>query len=211
MAVRGILYLHDVSQTAERWKTRRSSLSLLAQLCGENALDKVALVSTRWETVHPDIVEERIHSLGELSIHGGLWAPIIGGGASVHHLRPVFNRDVPASQQSPLAKQDCWDPWRIISLFLSDNEAGRRPLLVQDELVNRNLPFERTAAGRTLGIVPRGIFGDVGGSAREHRLEGGGDNNAASAGIESRHSSHAVTSANVLKLWIRRTLRLSST
>ncbi|TEB29551.1 hypothetical protein FA13DRAFT_1775481 [Coprinellus micaceus] len=173
MAVRGILYLHDVSQTAERRKTRRSNLSLLSQLCGENALDKVALVSTRWETVHPDIFEERLRSLVGLSLGGGLWAPMVTGGTSVHHLRPAFNHDVSASLQHPLAMQEAWDPWRIIAPFLTDLEASRRPLLVQDELVNRNLPFERTAVGRTLGTVPKGIFSDVGGSAREHRLEGG--------------------------------------
>lgn len=212
MVVRGILYLHDVSQIAECWKARRSNLNLLAHLCGEKALNKVALVSTRWEKVHPDIIDERLRSLGELSLGGGLWAPMISGGASMHHLRPVFGRDIPSSQQSPVVMQEAWDPWRIISPFFNDGDAGRCPLLVQDEMVNRNLPFERTAVSRILGMAPKSIFSDVGGSGWDRRFEGGGNMNAGRTSVESQLLPRAVASANGLKTWIRRMVRyLNST
>ncbi|THU87669.1 hypothetical protein K435DRAFT_594871, partial [Dendrothele bispora CBS 962.96] len=63
MVLAGVIYLHDISQ--DRFTdTAKRNLNMLNHLCGEASLEKVVLVSTKWERFYdfqvPDAREREL-------------------------------------------------------------------------------------------------------------------------------------------------------
>jgi hypothetical protein len=137
MLVGGVLYIHDI--------TREGSMSrsptIFSKLCGEDAMDQVAIVTTKWDRLSdPNEGEVKLEELT-----ADLWSTMINCGARVVRLRPSGHD----SSRFPMH----WAPWDIVYQLVIAAEARRveyRILHIQDEIVNQRLPLPNTDAGREL-------------------------------------------------------------
>ena len=103
------------------------SLRMFGELCGDQALKKVVLVTTVWDkVVGPGIGEERERALSE-----GHWKEMIQRGASVAR----FHNTTASA-------------WRIIDGILRQDQS--EVLLLQEELVDLNKRLNETKAGKLL-------------------------------------------------------------
>jgi len=129
MPIGGVLYLHDIS--LKRFTgTARRNLEMFRRLCGEDALGKVVFVTTGWQTDALDDRERR-----EEQLKSSHWKPMIDEGANTR-------RFVGTGDSS----------WEILKIFLehADSLAGMDSLLIQQEVVDRQLPVPDTEAGKAL-------------------------------------------------------------
>jgi hypothetical protein len=132
MHIGGVLYLHDVS--LKRFTgTARRNLQMFRRLCGEDALKKVVFVTTSWQMDAPEDCERR-----EEQLKSSHWKPMIDKGAYVR--RFLGTRD---------------SAWEILKIFLqrADHQADISRLLIQQEVVDRRLPFPDTEAGKALSLI----------------------------------------------------------
>ncbi|KIM39589.1 hypothetical protein M413DRAFT_29297 [Hebeloma cylindrosporum] len=129
--VGGVLYLHDI--TIKRFTSTASNhLNLLSGLCGEDCMKKTVLVITNWDSV---TIDESSKLRREKDMKEKHWKPIIQQGATVH--RFLRNRD---------------SAWAIIDMLLKSDDL-QKPLLLQTELVDRNIAFPDTTVGRKAHFV----------------------------------------------------------
>jgi hypothetical protein len=63
MKLAGIIYLHEISQS--RFEISRMSLVMLNKLCGNDALSKVILVTTKWGDISADVGQRREQQLAD--------------------------------------------------------------------------------------------------------------------------------------------------
>lgn len=77
MKLGGVIYLHEISQTRMLGTTRRN-LNMFRKLCGEEALSRVILGTTKWADVLSDIGEQR-----EKQLSDKFWKEMIGFGSVV--------------------------------------------------------------------------------------------------------------------------------
>ncbi|GLB39681.1 putative 50S ribosome-binding GTPase [Lyophyllum shimeji] len=79
--VGGVIYLHDISQ--DRFSgTARRSLEVFNHLCGDAALSKVILGTTKWSRISADDGKRREEEL--IRVH---WVTMIGKGSAVHRFQ----------------------------------------------------------------------------------------------------------------------------
>ncbi|TEB29549.1 hypothetical protein FA13DRAFT_650364 [Coprinellus micaceus] len=120
----------------------RAPSDMLFNLCGPDRLDRVFFVTTKWDRI-PDAFADAARRGGESD------PAFVDGGASLHHLRP--SGPIDTATKRILESINAHDPWEIVHAVLSSMEnwgGGHQPLLIQDELVNKNLPWKETTAGQ---------------------------------------------------------------
>ena len=138
MTVGAILYLHDISRD-DFSQPLKLDLSLMSSLCGDEAMAKVAFITTKWDRLR-DVREgqDRVTILkDECWVHG------LRNGASVFHL----------NQDGSAAYGEHDGPWDIVRRLLEKtalDNSHQKPLQIQDEVVNRGHPLQDTSAGQVL-------------------------------------------------------------
>jgi hypothetical protein len=139
MLVGGVLYLHDI--TKDGWTgTSKSNLSLFTKICGEDAMNQVILLTTKWRNVPHAQEGGAVGRSDELKLH---WAKLIKRGALVRHLQPP-------NTELRLAGEAVNDPWDLIEQIVVGMEARKLALLLQQELVEDNRFLGESQAGREL-------------------------------------------------------------
>ena len=102
------------------------NLRMFGELCGDQAVKKVVLVTTMWDIVQRDIGVRRENELFEK-----FWKTMINYGASTAR----FSNSADSA-------------WKIIDLILKQHST--EVLLLQEELVDLKRPLFETQAGKTL-------------------------------------------------------------
>lgn len=109
-------------------------ISMLSQLCGKDAMDLVAIVTTKWgrHNEPESQIEGLMDQVDELS--KGSWSDMLSQGASIFHALPNGKSGPP------------WEvhrtPWDIVHqmILLSNSRSGPRTLNIQHE---KKLDFRR--------------------------------------------------------------------
>ena len=144
MLVGGVLYLHDITATASEGSMVKS-LNIFSKLCGEDSMDQVAIVTTKWDRLSDRTVGD--DTANELRTR--LWKNLLAAGAQVAHLQPNNS----STQISPLHRK----PWDIVHqlILTADTRAVKgRILRIQDEIVNDRLHLPETDAGSSSPWTP---------------------------------------------------------
>ena len=102
------------------------NLRMFGELCGDQAVKKVVLVTTMWDKVKQDT-----GVLREKELIANFWKKMIDYGASTARF-----------------KNDTNSAWKFIDFILEKNEI--EALLLQEELVDFKLALHETQAGKTL-------------------------------------------------------------
>jgi len=129
MVLGGVIYLHDISQ--DRFSgTARRNLEMFNRLCGDAALDKVVLGTTKWARLSESDGSRREAELKE--VH---WKSMLDKGSRVRR----FVGD----------KSSAWD---IVSVFLKRASERRKEiaLQIQDEMAVKRKIIPETNAGKEL-------------------------------------------------------------
>ncbi|KAJ8689304.1 hypothetical protein PTI98_013338 [Pleurotus ostreatus] len=119
----GILYLHRISDNRMAG-TPIKNLNMFKQLCGQDALDNVILMTTMWTEVAEGVGESR-----ESELRRNYWKPMIVGGSSTTRFDGTHLR-----------------AWEIIDAL----GTGPKPLLIQTEMVDEGKTLPETSAGAVL-------------------------------------------------------------
>jgi hypothetical protein len=133
MILSGVLYIHNIAQQRSDVVSSKMNLEMFESLVGigrKEALPAIALVSTHWDVIREDVGRRREEELKKT-----FWKDAIKHGASVHR----------AHGEST--------PRTIIEhiLSLSMNRAGEETsMLIQEELVDKEIPILLTEAGQRL-------------------------------------------------------------
>ena len=122
----GIIYLQRITDNRIVSTPCQRNLRMLEELCGDQALKKVVLVTTIWDKVQPDTGVRREKELFE-----SLWKMMIDHGA----LTARFTNSADSA-------------WNIIDSILKCQETDVLPL--QEELVDLERALSETQAGKTL-------------------------------------------------------------
>ncbi|RXW17097.1 hypothetical protein EST38_g8749 [Candolleomyces aberdarensis] len=135
MVLGGVIYLHDISQ--DRFSgTARRNLEMFNHLCGDSALDKVVLVTSKWGRAFGRNFEKRE---GELTTNH--WKTMLEGHARVERL---------------VAGEEDASAWGVVRSILDRVEtraiqqSRSEALQIQKELVNRRKFLPQTHAAREL-------------------------------------------------------------
>ena len=121
----GIVYLHRITDNRMAGTPHRNQ-RMFAQLCGDQGLKKVILVTTMWDEVKKSTGANREH---ELRLH--YWKVMMDKGASVARFQNTRET-----------------AWEIIDTIVQESSAD--VLLIQEELVDRKLRLKETKAGIAL-------------------------------------------------------------
>ncbi|EAU89210.1 hypothetical protein CC1G_08617 [Coprinopsis cinerea okayama7 len=139
MTVRGVIYVHDMSESRITGSMRRY-LWTLEKLCGEEMFGKLVIVTSKWDSVRPresqghlspsQVGEERVEVFKMRA-----WNELINGGAIVRNFHP-------ANQAQAL---------EIVKLVLT-NRSGVEdvPLAVQREIIVEGRELRQTSAAKGL-------------------------------------------------------------
>ncbi|TDL13236.1 hypothetical protein BD410DRAFT_823264 [Rickenella mellea] len=127
-ALSGIIYVHRISDVKMGGMSRRN-FSLFRKLCGDNAMKNVAIVTTRWDCVQPDVGKSREL---ELTNNDAFFKPVLDLGAKMMRHQP----------QTPDGTQ------AILRRLIKNQPVA---LQIQEELVDRQLHLSQTMAGAELG------------------------------------------------------------
>ena len=124
----GIVYLHDISLPRMLGSTLKN-LDVFQKLCGEDALKRVVLCTTKWSDIYEEDGERRTEQLKDI-----YWKEMIKGGSTVHKFKH--------SQKSA---------WDVIAPIIEQHRNGKMDALqIQEELVNEMKLIPDTEAGRQL-------------------------------------------------------------
>lgn len=107
--------------------TPLKNLRVFQKLCGRDALDRVYLTTTMWDEVDEDVAERRLHQL-----RTEYWKTMTNQGAKI----ACFRNDDDSAK-------------RLIRDILVE-EYIRKPVLLQDEMVELKMELRETAAGQQL-------------------------------------------------------------
>lgn len=118
----GIVYLHKITDNRMAGTPHRN-LRMFGQLCGDQAVKKVILVTTMWDEIKTWAGAQREH---DLRIH--YWRGMIEKGALVARFRNTRQT-----------------AWKIIDMIIQEPTA--EVLLLQEELVDLKLRLNETKAG----------------------------------------------------------------
>ncbi|KAJ3513209.1 hypothetical protein NLJ89_g3077 [Agrocybe chaxingu] len=120
----GLLYLHRISDNRMAGTPLRL-LNTFKQICGDEVLKYVLLVTTMW-----DDVEQEVGCARESDLCKKYWKTMIAQGSRTVRFH-----------------NSCASAWDILSQF---DDAPRQILRLQHELVDQGLPLSETAAGKSL-------------------------------------------------------------
>ncbi|SPJ82037.1 uncharacterized protein FTOL_09442 [Fusarium torulosum] len=126
----GIIYLHRISDVRMQGSARRN-LVTFRELCGEDALKRVILASTMWDTTREEVAVMREQELKETD---HFWGWMLSQGSSCHR----YNNTAESARQI------------VLSL------TGRGPQFVTDlqtQMVDKGLSLDETTAGRNLNTA----------------------------------------------------------
>ena len=146
MKVAGVIYLHEISQSRMHG-TSRKNLAMFSRLCGDSALDKVVLATTKWNKV-----VEKEGTKRELDLRCIFWKKMISRGSTVFRFTGTH--------------ESAWD---IVNHILQPRSLPPS-LLIQRELVDLQKLLPETAAGRYLREALEHLLEKQKGMTR--RLEG---------------------------------------
>ena len=121
----GIIYLHRITDNRMAGTPHRN-LRMFGELCGDQAVKKVVLITTMWDKVQQDTGVRR-----EKELFDNYWKTMIDFGASTAR----FSNSADSA-------------WKIIDLILKQHET--EVLLLQEELVDLKRALNETQAGKTL-------------------------------------------------------------
>ena len=121
----GIIYLHRITDNRMAGTPHRN-LRMFGELCGDQAVKKVVLVTTMWDRVQQDTGARREKELSE-----NYWKTMINLGASTAR----FSNSADSA-------------WKIVDVILKQHEA--EVLLLQEEIVDLKRSLNETQAGKTL-------------------------------------------------------------
>ncbi|KAG2008109.1 TKL/TKL-ccin protein kinase [Coprinopsis cinerea AmutBmut pab1-1] len=137
----GVIYIHDI--TVDRFEsTAQRNLSLFKELCGMEAFDQVAIITSKWERLVDE--DKEIARRRESELQRSWWRDMIQRGARVHSFR----------------RAGC-TPARDAVLSLLHQFEDRRDVVklkIQQELVDWNQTLPQTGAGRQLRYSLREII-----------------------------------------------------
>ncbi|KAI0907001.1 P-loop containing nucleoside triphosphate hydrolase protein [Ustulina deusta] len=137
ISVNGILYLHRISDTRIGSSTRRN-LEMMRALCGEDAFENVAVVTTMWDFGHSEIELAKQRSR-EQELRDIYLCDMIGKGCQiVRHDRCQTLSERRTSAKDILA--------RMVELW-KDTQVT---LQIQHEMVDLNMTLKETSAGKVL-------------------------------------------------------------
>lgn len=145
MMLGGVIYLHDISQDRFSGIARRN-LNMFSHLCGEAALDKVVLVTSKWSRQGDRDFGRREKELKEVHWKGMLNGQAEGGGgASVMRLE---------------GQSEGASAWAVVTHILKqlDHRLGKeslekdlaKVLQIQEELVRKKKSVPQTEAAKEL-------------------------------------------------------------
>jgi hypothetical protein len=81
----GIIYLHRISDNRVPASALKNIRTLEA-MCGVSAMRNVALVTTMWNEVQPDVAQRR-----EACLFEEFWSQMLSNGARAHRFKDSFN------------------------------------------------------------------------------------------------------------------------
>ena len=125
----GLLYLHRISDVRLAGTPLRS-LAVFKDLCGDDNLKNIILVTTMWDEVD----SQSVGCKREEELLSSFWKDMILLGSRTCRFLGTHE-----------------SAWEIINrLDLEGSRQGRAPLQIQREMVDRGLPFHETTAAKTL-------------------------------------------------------------
>ncbi|EAU89090.2 hypothetical protein CC1G_08498 [Coprinopsis cinerea okayama7 len=137
MTVRGVIFMHDITEVRLRGTMQRC-LKTFEKLCGQDAYQKVIIVTSKWDSVTPceseahlspaAVGEKRVQDLKEKA-----WNELTSGGAIVYNFTP-------ADREKAL---------EVVKLVLM-NRAKDSALAAQREVVDRQREVYQIGAAKTL-------------------------------------------------------------
>lgn len=122
----GILYLHRISDNRMAG-TPLKNLDMFQKLCGEDAFEKVILITTMWQEVDQDIEVRR-----EAELKRNYWAEMISRGSRTARFRNM--------------QQSAWDILNLLAIPRFEE----RWIQIQHELVDLKKELPATKAGQRL-------------------------------------------------------------
>ncbi|KAL4065615.1 P-loop containing nucleoside triphosphate hydrolase protein [Scleroderma yunnanense] len=142
----GLLYFHRISDNRVAGTPLRN-LNMFKELCGRDNFKNVVLVTTMWSEVLEDVGLQR-----EEELQNDFWKAMIQLGSTTHRFH--------------LTEESAWEIIDTISVSLPEE---RRPLLIQQEMVDENKPLHKTSAGKTVLRSITDIFSGVKGFFRRSK------------------------------------------
>ncbi|KAL4078024.1 P-loop containing nucleoside triphosphate hydrolase protein [Scleroderma citrinum] len=142
----GLLYFHRISDNRVAGTPLRN-LNMFKELCGRDNFKNVVLVTTMWSEVLEDVGLQR-----EEELQNDFWKAMINLGSTTHRFH--------------LTEESAWEIINAISVSLPEE---RRPLLIQQEMVDENKPLHKTSAGKTVLRSITDIFSGVKGFFRRSK------------------------------------------
>ncbi|KAG6374159.1 P-loop containing nucleoside triphosphate hydrolase protein [Boletus reticuloceps] len=128
----GLLYLHRISDNRVAGASRRD-LAVFKDLCGKVNMKNVVLVTTMW-----DVEDESVGSEREGQLFSVFWKDMIRLGSRTCRFQGTLE-----------------SAWEIIDCLDLERPGQRRtPLQIQQEMVDRGLPFHETLAAKALDRRP---------------------------------------------------------
>jgi len=121
----GIIYLHPITHTRMEGSAMKN-LRMFQKLCGQEVLENVLLTTTQWSNVNPVEGQAREENLRD----EGLWGGLIGKGAMLQRFH--------GTRESGL---------ELIHKLMSNT---RKPLDIQDQIVEQRMTLLETEAGKFL-------------------------------------------------------------
>ena len=125
----GIIYLHRITDNRMGGSPHRN-LRMFGELCGDQAVKKVVLVTTMWDKGHTTYLQQ-VHNQRENELFERYWKTMIDYGAST-------GRFLNSAESA----------WNIIDPIFKQHET--EVLLLQEELVDLGRALSETQAGKTL-------------------------------------------------------------
>ncbi|PPQ96072.1 hypothetical protein CVT26_004704 [Gymnopilus dilepis] len=136
----GVIYLHDVS--LDRFTgTAQRNLDIFQALCGDDALCKVVIGTTKWDRIKPEVAKRH-----EDELRQDHWKALIKQGAQVVSFK---NQNDPESARQFVIK---------LSALFKKRNLEETYLQIQKELAVQNKRIPETAAGQTLRNTLKEIF-----------------------------------------------------
>ncbi|KAL4078012.1 P-loop containing nucleoside triphosphate hydrolase protein [Scleroderma citrinum] len=143
----GLLYFHRISDNRMAGTPLRN-LNMFKELCGRDNFKNVVLVTTMWDEVLEDVGLQR-----EKELQSEFWKTMIRLGSTTRRFH--------------LTEESAWEIINTISASLPEE---RRPLLIQQEMVDEHKPLHKTSAGKTVLRSITAIFSSMKGFFRRSRV-----------------------------------------
>ena len=143
MLVGGVLYLHDTTKDGWTGASKRN-LNLFSKICGDDAMNLVRFLTTKWGNVPHAQYENAVKRVDELK--GRHWKPLIDKGALVHHLDP------PRRLHLREGVQDAWEIIHQMLVSVNAREIRDHILQLQCELVDERRFLIESKAGKELSM-----------------------------------------------------------